>query len=276
MPEGHVIHRLARALTERFGGRPVRSSSPQGRFAEASEILDGTVLSRAEAVGKHLLVYFEGGNVVWVHLGLIGKFRFVDPGPLLSPQTLRWRLWSDRAVAELRGPQWCRLITSEEAERVIEGSGPDPIRADADPQRAWERLSRTRRPVAAVLMDQKLFAGVGNIFRAEVLFRLGIDPYLPAVDLPREVFDELWSDLVALMRDAVGSGRIDTVAGVHTPESMGRAPREDPHGGEVYVYRRAGFPCLVCGTEVAVADLSGRNLYWCPSCQPEGSTGGVQ
>jgi endonuclease-8/formamidopyrimidine-DNA glycosylase len=276
MPEGHVIHRLARALTSRFGGRPVRSSSPQGRFAEASELLDGTVLDRADAVGKHLLVYFEADRVVWVHLGLIGKFRFVEPGPPLSPQTLRWRLWNERAVAELRGPQWCRLITSEEAAEVVASSGPDPIRPDADPRRAWEALTRSRRPIAAMLMDQKVFAGVGNIFRAETLFRLGIDPYLPASELPREVFDELWDDLVGLMRAAVGTGRIDTVEGDHSPEAMNRPPREDPHGGEVYVYRRAGFPCLVCGTEVARAELAGRNLYWCPQCQPEGSTGGAQ
>lgn len=276
MPEGHVIHRLARALTTAFGGRPVRVSSPQGRFAEASDILDGTVLVDADAVGKHLFVYFEADRVVWIHLGLIGRFRFVDPGPPLSPATLRLRLSAAGRVAELRGPQWCRLVSPAEVAEVVEASGPDPIRADADPERAWQRLSRSKRPVAALLMDQRVFAGVGNIFRAEVLFRHGIDPYLPASGLPREAFDAVWADLVVLMRDAVGSGRIDTVAGEHTPDAMGRPPRVDPHGGEVYVYRRAGFDCLVCGTEVARADLSGRNLYWCPTCQPTGSCGGDQ
>lgn len=276
MPEGHVIHRLARALASAFGGRPVHTSSPQGRFAEASEILDETVLVDADAVGKHLFVNFDLDRVVWIHLGLIGKFRFVDPSTVLSPATLRWRIDADGRAAELRGPQWCRLVTPSEVAEVVERSGPDPIRADADPERAWLKVSRSRRPIATLLMDQSAFAGVGNIFRVEVLFRHGIDPYLPASDLPRAVFDAVWADLVVLMRDAVGSGRIDTVADDHTPESMGRPPRVDAHGGEVYVYRRAGFDCWVCGTEIVRAELAGRNLYWCPFCQPSGATGGLE
>ena len=79
MPEGHVTHRLARALSAAFGGRTVGVTSPQGRFADAAALLDGTVLTGAEAVGKHLFVDFEAERVVWVHLGLIGKFLF---GPL--------------------------------------------------------------------------------------------------------------------------------------------------------------------------------------------------
>ena len=77
----------------------------------------------------------------------------------------------------------------------------------------------------------------------------------------------VWHDLVVLMRAGVDDGRIDTVRPEHTPEAMGRPPRVDAHGGEVYVYRRAGLPCLVCGTEVRTRLLEGRNLYWCPRCQ---------
>jgi formamidopyrimidine-DNA glycosylase len=78
----------------------------------------------------------------------------------------------------------------------------------------------------------------------------------------------MWHDLVALMREGVRSGRIDTVRADHTPEAMGRDPRVDDHGGEVYVYRRHGQPCLVCETKVRTELLEGRNLFWCPRCQP--------
>ena len=84
----------------------------------------------------------------------------------------------------------------------------------------------------------------------------------------------MWRDLVELMAFGVRDGRIDTVTEDHTPDAMGRPARVDRHGGEVYVYRRAGDPCLACGTPVARAAFHGRNLYWCPTCQPAGSAGG--
>ena len=77
----------------------------------------------------------------------------------------------------------------------------------------------------------------------------------------------MWQDLVQLMHEGVRTGRIDTVAPEHEPEVMGRPPRVDDHGGEVYVYRRSGQPCLVCATPVATAPVAGRNLFWCPQCQ---------
>jgi endonuclease-8 len=117
-------------------------------------------------------------------------------------------------------------------------------------------------------MDQKVAAGVGNVYRAELLFRHGVDPMLPGRSLTRGQWDEMWADLVALMHDGLRRGRIDTVRPEHDPRVTGRAPRVDRHGGEVYVYRRHGLPCLVCGTEVAKTELAGRNLYWCPTCQP--------
>lgn len=273
MPEGHVTHRLARSLTDAFAGRPVRVSSPQGRFADAAAQLDGTVLTGAEAIGKHLFVEFETDAVVWIHLGLIGKLRLGPDGPPPHPQTLRLRVAARGIAADLRGPQWCRLVTPGERAGVAAASGADPLRPDADPERAWARVHRSAKPVGAVLMDQAAFAGVGNIFRAEVLFRHGIDPFLPARELPRAAFDAVWDDLVRLMSYAVEHSRIDSVRPEHAPEVQGRSPRVDRHGGEVYVYRRAGDPCLVCGTPVARADFHGRSLYWCPACQPSGAVG---
>ncbi|MGW8380294.1 DNA-formamidopyrimidine glycosylase family protein [Streptomyces sp. ODS28] len=267
MPEGHTIHRLAADHEEWFGGRSVRASSPQGKFSDGAALVDGQEMTGAEAHGKHLFLGFGPVGWVHVHLGLYGKFGFGE-GPAPAPVgQVRLRLANEEGYADLRGPTRCELITDPEREAVRERLGPDPLRADAEPERAWERISRSRTTIAALLMDQKIVAGVGNVYRAEVLFRHGLDPYRAGRDLDRSEWELIWGDLVDLMREGVRLNRIDTVRPEHTPEAMGRAPRVDDHGGEVYVYRRDGRPCHVCGTEVRTAELAARNLFWCPRCQ---------
>ena len=273
MPEGHTLRRLADDLNARFGGRAVRVSSPQGRFAPEASLLDGTVMRTAEAAGKHLFVEFDGEQVVHIHLGLIGK---LDLGDGAAPDPLgqvRLRLVANAdgrgpAYADLRGATVCALVTPQERSAVVARLGPDPLRPDADPGRAWRRISRSDRPIGDLLMDQEVVAGVGNVYRAEVLFRHRMHPLRPGRTLRRRQFDVLWDDLVALMAAGVATGRIDTVRPEHTPEAMGRDPRRDDHGGEVYVYRRQGQPCHVCGARVRTEVLAGRNSFWCPRCQP--------
>ncbi len=133
---------------------------------------------------------------------------------------------------------------------------------------AWQRISRSHRPIGDLLMDQAVLAGVGNVYRAEVLFRHRMHPLRPGRTLRVGQFHAMWEDLVALMATGVQTGRIDTVRAEHTPEAMGRPPRVDDHGGEVYVYRRAGQACHVCGSRIRTELLQGRNLFWCPRCQP--------
>jgi formamidopyrimidine-DNA glycosylase len=268
MPEGHVIHRLADELTVAFGGHRVRVTSPQGRFAQAAEILDGSVLTSAEAWGKHLFVGF-GEQLVHVHLGLIGKLRWVPLGQPASPETLRLRIEDSAAAIELRGPQTCDLITTAERDGLAFALGPDPLRPDADEARGWTRVATSQRPIADLLMDQRVAAGVGNIYRCEVLFRAGLHPDVAGSQIGREQWLQLWADLVALMPAGVRDGRIDTVRQAESPEVTGRPPRVDRHGGEVYVYRRAGDDCLVCGRGISVRTLAGRKLYWCESCPPQ-------
>ena len=272
MPEGHTLHRLAYDLTEAFGGRQVRVGSPQGRFAESAAQVDGRVLERAEAWGKHLFVAFAGdphldGLSVHIHLGLYGKL-LIARGPAPAPiGQVRLRIIGPEAYADLRGATTCQLVTAAERDAVIARLGPDPLRADSDPERAWARISRSKAPIGGLLMDQSVLAGVGNVYRAELLFRHRIDPMRPGSTLRRRQWDAMWADLVELMHQGVADNRIDTVRPEHTPEAMGRPPRQDDHGGEVYVYRRTGQPCHVCGKIVRTAELQGRNLFWCPGCQ---------
>lgn len=270
MPEGHTLHRLARLHQRRYAGTEVQVLSPQGRFASNASKVDGHVLEWAEAHGKHLFHWYGPDLVVHVHLGLYGTFTEFEL-PATQPRgQVRMRMLGKTHGTDLRGPTACELLTSAEVDALRSRLGPDPLRADADPGRAWERISRSRTSIAALLMDQKVLAGAGNVYRAEVLFRHGLQPHTPGSVLEREQWDALWHDLVKLMHVGVRSGRIDTVRPEHEPEVTGRAPRQDRHGGEVYVYRRAGQPCLVCGTVVATAELAGRKLYWCPNCQQRG------
>lgn len=268
MPEGNVIHHHARRLGRAFTGKDVHADSPQGRFSDGAGRVDGHRVRRVEAHGKHLFVGLDDGTWIHVHLGLFGKWRFgrgERPDPVGQ---VRLRLWTDEAWAELRGPTACELLTDDEKRAQVRRIGPDPIRRDADPERAWQRVHRSGKPIAALLMDQQVFAGVGNIYRAEALFRHGIDPYRPGREVSRAEFDAMWADLVDLMTKGTKRGRIDTVRDEHLPEVMGRPAREDRHGGEVYVYRRDGRACHLCGGEIRLADLEGRKLYWCPGCQP--------
>ncbi len=282
MPEGHTLHRLAHEVEAAFGGRRVSVTSPQGRFAESAALLDGSAVLGAEAAGKHLFVELEGERVVHVHLGLIGRLD-VRTGVVEVPAPVgqvRLRLATrppgPTAYADLRGAIVCDLVTTARRAEVIARLGPDPLRDDADPGRAWARISRSHRPIGDLLMDQEVLAGVGNVYRAEVLFRHRMHPLRPGRTLRVGQWRSMWEDLVVLMAEGVTTGTIDTVRPEHTPEAMGRPPRADDHGGEVYVYRRAGQPCHVCGTRVRTELLNGRNLFWCSRCQPRFRSRAVQ
>lgn len=267
MPEGPTLHRLARTHQKHFGKQPVAVSSPQGRFEAAAALVHGRPLLRADAYGKHLFYRYGPDLVVHVHLGLYGTF---DTLPVPAPQPrgqVRMRMVGGTHYADLRGPTACELIADHEVKAIHSRLGPDPLRRGADPELAWNRISRSRSPLAALLMSQEVVAGIGNVYRAELLFLHHIDPMLPGRALARQQWDAMWVDLVAWMRDAVRKGRIDTVRPEHDPKVTGRPPRVDAHGGEVYVYRRKGQDCLVCGTPVAHVEFAARNLFWCPTCQ---------
>ncbi|WP_427895942.1 Fpg/Nei family DNA glycosylase [Kribbella sp. GL6] len=272
MPEGHTLHRLANDVWDAFGGRTVRASSPQGRFADGAALLDGHVLRLTEAHGKHFLADFEGAGWLHIHLGLIGTMdlrRTPAPEPVGA---VRVRLQNATSYADLRGATVCEVITDEERDKLLSRLGPDPLRDDADPEAAWKRIHRSKLPIGQLLMNQDVLSGVGNVYRAEVLFRAKLNPMTPGNVVKKREWQGMWDDLLELMKYGVETGRIDTVADDHTPEAMGRDPRQDDHGGEVYVYRRQGQRCHVCQSVIRTKVLAGRNLFWCPKCQRTGLT----
>jgi len=263
MPEGHTIHRLAREHTGLLAGRSVGASSPQGRFADGAARIEGRRLRRVDPYGKHLFYSFDGAEPLHVHLGLYGTF---VAGTLPAPEprgALRLRLTTDESFVDLRGPTACELITPGEMRSILARLGPDPLRRSASPQPSWDRIRGSRAPIGGLLLDQSVLAGVGNVYRAEILYRHRIDPHRPGRDLTKVGWLAMWVDLQQLMRAGVRVGRIVTTRREHRDRRRGPASREDA----VYVYRRTGLPCRVCGTQVRTELMAARNLYWCPACQ---------
>ena len=263
MPEGHTLHRLARLHQRRFGRAPVTVSSPQGRFADGAAAVDGRVLRRCDAWGKHLFHHYDGGAVVHVHLGLYGTFT-ESPLPMTMPVgAVRMRMIGAECGTDLRGPTVCEVIDAGGVDDVVARLGPDPLRKDADPEPAWRRISKSRRTIGGLLMNQAVIAGVGNVYRSELLFRHRIDPYRPGTHIDGDEFTAMWTDLVALMRVGVRRGKIVVVR----PEHDRGAPSYREGRPRTYVYRRAGEACRVCATPVRTAELEARNVFWCPNCQ---------
>ena len=282
MPEGHTVHRLAGAFATRFEGETVAASSPQGRFSDGAALLDGQVLRTAEAHGKQMFLLFSDELWLRVHLGLYGMWRFAGPelagfgrrlpraakgeAPAFPPEPrglVRLRLLTRSNVADLSGPTACTVISPAEKAVAMARLGEDPLRRDADPAQAFAKIHASRSAIGLLLMRQDIVAGIGNIYRAELLFRARIDPHRPGREITAGVWDALWSDLASLLRQGVETGRIVTTEPAHRARAGGAVRRADAG----YVAHRAGRPCRICGTPVQSAPMAGRTLYWCPQCQ---------
>ncbi|MFW0111947.1 Fpg/Nei family DNA glycosylase [Rothia sp. CCM 9416] len=291
MPEGHSIHRLARQLTDVFANQQLAVSSPQGRFTDGAALLHGHRLIRSFAHGKHLFAEFSNDLYLNVHLGIYGAFtfggdeRFTGASSIGAPRkigeqedhsqelsakppaprpTTRARLVSEHGWADLVGPTICRVLTADEVARVRSQLGPDPLNPDADPQAFYARARKTSRPIGVALMDQKVISGVGNIFRAESLFRCGIDPFRPARECSSSELEALWGDNKHLLEIGVRVGRIITTEPADRP-GVSEYEAWPEHAN--YVYHHQGQACLRCGSTIALQEVAGRKLYWCPGCQ---------
>lgn len=267
MPEGHTIHRAARLQSELFVGHRLAVTSPQGRFEDGASALDGHRLDAIEAWGKHLFYRWSHGPLLHVHLGLFGKFRhFRESPPPPTPGT-RLALAGSPGTLYLAGPTACELIDDVDLDQIVSRLGPDPLRnppRDEAIRHIVDRLGRRHIPVAAALLDQSVIAGLGNVYRAEILFRLSIDPNIPANRISPGQAAAIWDESVRQLRLGERSGRITTT----DPADVGRRRRSDIRRAEsAYVYKRRGEPCRRCETLVQRVEMQGRKVWWCPSCQ---------
>lgn len=319
MPEGHSVHRIARQFEQNFTGKRCRVTSPQGRFGDA-RLVDGQVMTRAYAVGKHLFLNFESGDTVHVHLGIYGAWDFAGDVALDSTASsaagrmgqtagkgtvvgahedslasigaprrtrlrmgehdtstgdlgnfppdpigqVRARILTADTVADLRGPTVCEVVGAKRVAEIRDDLGPDPLVDKRGEERFLERMARTGTPIGRALMNQKIVAGIGNVYRAEMLFRANLSPYISAKTLPDETLRALWVDWVKLLAIGVKTGQMLTMDGLTAGKKRAAlANREDRH----WVYRRAGQPCRVCGTDIVLDIMEARKLYFCPRCQ---------
>ena len=178
---------------------------------------------------------------------------------------VRVRLLTPVAVADLRGPTACEVQTIEEVDATIAKLGPDPlVDGPAGEERFVAAVRKRAVPIGQLLMDQEVVAGIGNVYRAELLFRARLDPYKLGKDVPDELVRELWRDWTYLLNIGVETGQMLTMDGLEGEElEKAKASRDDRH----WVYHRTGEPCRVCGTPIALAVMATRNLYWCPKDQ---------
>ena len=265
MPEGNELHRHANLQNEKFGNRVVTVDAPNGRFAEGAAKLNRRRLRALDAFGKHLFYDFGAGRQLHVHLGLYGKYKYGQmPYPEMKGM-LRLRISTKTDWLELRGPTACDVLSDAERLELLERIGPDPLREDADAAVAIARIRKSRAPIGALLMDQSVISGIGNIYRAELLYRAKVHPLTPGNAVAVRILKKLWADAVALMTEGMVDRRIVTTRPADRPHPKGKARRFETH----YVYRRKGLPCFVCGSEVQMKEFVGRKLYWCPGCQPE-------
>ncbi|WP_375407158.1 Fpg/Nei family DNA glycosylase [uncultured Amnibacterium sp.] len=348
MPEGHSVHRIALQFRRDFVGHRVAASSPQGRFAAGAEDLDGRAIIASTAVGKHLLLEFEGDRTLHVHLGLYGSWDFAGevsaaptftvedgrvgdevrrsgslgalagyregalseatPEQLAAAQdaagernlrvggptrrttlrmaesdreteapeggfppppvgAVRVRLLTETAVADLRGPTACEVFDPQQVEKLLAKLGPDPMH-DASrtaENRFVQRVLKSSTPIGLQLMDQSVVAGIGNIYRAELLFRARLNPHAPGKTVPEAALRRLWKDWAHLLAIGVETGQMLTRADLKTEQDYRRALRS--RGERHYVYKRTGQKSLRGSGTVVMEEMGGRTLYWAPGWQ---------
>ncbi len=250
MAEGDTILRLARRLEPALAGQRLAVSAPNPRGRAAGvERLDGLTLESAEARGKHLLLHF-GPLVLHSHLGMSGGWHLYPRNAAWRrPRSSAWAVLSggSQEAVQFGGPT-LRLLTAERVRRdpQLSGLGPDVLAADFDPEALAAALrAQPSRTIGDALLDQRLLAGIGNIFKSEACFAARVDPWSPIGSLSDEQLVAVLRAGREQMQEAVESGR-KTFA----------------------VYRRRG-PCPACGGRVASRGQgdANRTTYWCPRCQ---------
>lgn len=289
MAEGHAVHGMALRVRRLVGERgrssgpvtPTRLDPAPGVYPMDPAVLDGLTVRGAEAHGKHLLVHLDGTDLSpHLHLGMHGRVSVRAhrrvPGEDGLPRTdppitpgLAWRLLTSAHLLEVTRPTVCELLDADGRAALHGRLGPDPLRDDADPELAVARLGRSRRPIGQLLLDQGVVSGIGNVYRAELLWRAGIAPQAPGSGLDAETLRRLWEDAIDLMTIGLGAGWIVTEPGqlALARELLVRGEAVPRWPTRYAVYSRAGQACRRCAGTVRAERMGLQTVFWCPGCQ---------
>jgi endonuclease-8 len=262
MPEGDTLHRTATVLRATLLGEVVVAARARPGGARLDRVV-GSRIDRVDAVGKHLLIGFDVGSTLHTHLRMEGSWHRYRPR---EP----WRYLQSRAVAVIETPTAVAVCFDAPTVELIETRalslhpalatlGPDLLASEPDIPSAVARLlepSRSSMTIAEALLDQTAVAGIGNVYRSEVLWTASVDPFAS----PSQV------------GEATLQGIIRSAAAMLRANLDGRPRRTRERGPRLAVYERTGRPCLRCGTAIRSTMLGElpRRLYWCPRCQPSG------
>lgn len=236
-------------------------ASANGRMGQTN--MRGTVF---DSDGENSLASIGAPRKSRVRMAESEKSSVLEVFPPEPVGQVRLRLLTDSVCADLRGPTACELLTDEQVDAVVAKLGPDPQRDSGKKAEAKfvERLRKKSTPVGIQLMDQSVVAGIGNVYRAEMLFRAGLDPYKPGNQITLDEAQALWKDWVKLLAIGVETGQMMTMDGLRGKKyQAAMSNRADRH----WVYKREGLPCRKCGTNIRLEMMASRKLYWCPSCQ---------
>ena len=274
MPEGDTIFRAARTLHRALAGRPVtrfESVFPALTRVDVDSPLSGRTVEQVESRGKHLLIWFSGSLVLRTHMRMNGSWHIYRPHERWQRPHRDMRIVIE--TADIHAVAFtvpvAEFCTPAELERLrpLHDLGPDPLASDFNRDEAVQRiLSRVSAEIAEALLDQSAIAGIGNVYKSEVLFAGRIHPFVPVAELTRDQVAGLVDLASTFMHANVAE---HTPAGIQTYRGLRRTTgRYDP-GARLWVYGRAGKPCRRCGTPVQRAKQGphARSTYWCERCQ---------
>jgi endonuclease-8 len=275
MPEGDTIYRSARTLHKVLAGHVVT------RFETAYAHIDrvnvdtpivGQTVEQCEARGKHILMHFSGGQILRTHMRMNGSWHVYRPGERWwrGPQAMRVRIETAEWVAVAFDVPVAEFVTLKQLESTdpVAQLGPDLLGATFDRDEAVRRIIVSgARAIAMTLLDQRIVAGIGNIYKSEVLFLSGVHPDTPSSAVPKEKLEAMMDLARSLLRDNVVEG---SSPNIQTYRNLRQLSPASNHDDNVWVYGRKGKPCRKCGTpiEMKKMGLDARSTYWCPHCQP--------
>ena len=277
MPEGDTIFRAARTLHRALAGKPVlrfESVFPHLTRVHDDQRITGRTVDAVRAAGKHLLMEFSGGLLLRTHMRMNGSWHIYRPGEAWQRprRSMRIIVGTEDFVAVGFDIPVAEMIKAKDVPRheELRQLGPDLLGEGFDAAEAGRRIrARGASEIADVLLNQRVLAGIGNVYKSEVLFSCGVSPFAKVDSLT----DDEIACLVSSARRFLTANVSDTLAAMTTYTGFRRTTRRSDPRERLWVYGRAGDPCRKCATPVSVRaqGANARLTYWCSTCQPSRS-----